>query len=111
LPATGTIVFSDLCRAAEGFHGSRLSLVRAPGGDTGEYQWGDTAADTAPLDRLVIGTDGKAAFRYMPDADNPEVYIAVTGTLADDAFRGEADGKPLRIPRSRDSGTAIASCR
>jgi hypothetical protein len=110
-PAAGTggAVYSDLCRTASGFQGSRLTLTA--GHDGGAYQWGDSAADTAPISKLVTGADGRIAFRYMPDADNPEVYIAVTGTLSDDAFTGAADGKPLRLPRARDSGTPIPACR
>jgi hypothetical protein len=110
-PASGKMVFSDLCRTADGFRGSRLTLARAAGGDSGEYQWGDTAAVTAPLDRLVVGADAKVAFRYMPDADNPEVFVRVTGLMSDDAFSGEADGKPLRLPRQAPPEKPIPACR
>ncbi|HEX3756707.1 MAG TPA: hypothetical protein VHV26_16680 [Rhizomicrobium sp.] len=104
-------MFSNLCRSGGSFSGSRLTLTRDPHGDSGVYQWGDTAAATAPLDQLAIGADGKIAFRYMPDADNPEVVVQVTGTLTGDAFDGKADGKPLHIPRTRDMGPSIPACK
>jgi len=107
-PATGTLIYSDLCHSGAGFAGSRLTLKRAS--DSGDYKWGDSAADTAPLSQLKLGADGVVAFRYMPDADNPEVYVHVSGALADDAFTGEADGKPLHLPRSGDAGGAIPPC-
>ena len=56
------------------------------------------------------GAGGKIAFRYMPDADNPEVFVEVAGMLTDSDFTGTADGKPLRLPRLQVSGAAIPAC-
>jgi len=115
LPPSGTIIFSDLCATMTGgFSGGRLTLKRAPNGtigeSSGEYQWGPDAATTAPLEQLSLAPDGGIAFRYMPDADNPEVYVQMRGKLTGDAFDGTADGKPLHIPRTQDGGAAIAPC-
>jgi hypothetical protein len=106
-----TLVFSDLCRRGDGFSGSRLALTQAAGGDSGAYQWGDTQAAIAPLEQLKIGADGKTAFRYMPDADNPEVFVQVTGIAASASFDGMADGKALHLPRAQHARPAIPMCR
>jgi hypothetical protein len=115
LPPSGTIIFSDLCAApAGGFSGGRLTLKRAASGaigeSSGQYQWGPDAARTAPLEQLSLAPDGGIAFRYMPDAENPEVTVQVRGKLTGDGFDGTADGKPLHIARAKDSRAAIAPC-
>ena len=98
--ASGTYVYADLCLTADHAPaGQRVTLRRAPRGDTLVYE---TAALSGPVQAETLHLDAATReLAFAADADGHTIRF--TGTLAVDALTGvledETGSHPVRLSR------------
>jgi hypothetical protein len=116
LPRYGTFVFSSLCieRESGDIGGSRIVLVRTPGFDELNFDYGSGGLTGSTVDGLTIAGDHLTA-QLTAEGERANLQATLSAEEAQVSFNfadgGALGSSPDRLRRVTDFSRKLATCR